>query len=388
MRTPGYRTNKSLWLALGLCVGAALSHPLPAHAALDLLKTPARASAMAPRSTMLAVTITGIRLVAAGERGLIIFSDDGGTNWQQASVPVSVTLTALHFASRDAGWATGHDGVILNTTDGGKTWRKQFDGNQANALINAELESAIAKRQEKTLKPDPAKRGKPQAELESLQLQLEDAKAGAEFGPSRPLLALYFLNEHEGFAAGSFGQLFHTADGGRNWTSWGLRIDNPNGLHYNGIARLSDGSLMISGEAGKLRRSRDNGQTWETLDTGYAGHLYGTLAIPGTPVLLAHGFAGNVVRSPDGGKTWNALGRQIDKSLIAGGVLPNGAVLLLGSNRQILISRDQGLHFELAKSPTGRPASGAYLPQAGPMAIAGAGGVAVLPISPLLAKTP
>jgi hypothetical protein len=38
-----------------------------------------------------------------------------GRQWRQASVPVSVTLTAVSFATPQLGWAVGHAGVVLHT---------------------------------------------------------------------------------------------------------------------------------------------------------------------------------------------------------------------------------------------------------------------------------
>ena len=55
----------------------------------------------------------GRRLVAVGERGLAIHSDDDGQSWAQAEVPVGCTLTALRFADERRGWATGNLGVVL-----------------------------------------------------------------------------------------------------------------------------------------------------------------------------------------------------------------------------------------------------------------------------------
>ncbi len=37
------------------------------------------------------------------------------------------------FSHAAKGWAVGHDGVVLHTSDGGESWRMQLDGNQANA---------------------------------------------------------------------------------------------------------------------------------------------------------------------------------------------------------------------------------------------------------------
>lgn len=40
------------------------------------------------------------RLVAVGERGVVLLSDDGGAHWRQGVVPVSITLTAVRFAGQ------------------------------------------------------------------------------------------------------------------------------------------------------------------------------------------------------------------------------------------------------------------------------------------------
>ena len=100
----------------------------------DLLQIPAQMSAMAPKSLLMDVVNTGTHLVAVGEGGYILYSDNG-QEWIQAQVPASVTLTAVSFPTSEKGWAVGHDGVILNTVDGGRTWIKQMDGIKINELM-------------------------------------------------------------------------------------------------------------------------------------------------------------------------------------------------------------------------------------------------------------
>ena len=54
-----------------------------------------------------------------------------GKTWTQAEhVPVRSTLLDIDFAPDNEleGWAVGHEGVILHTSDGGKTWELQYDG--------------------------------------------------------------------------------------------------------------------------------------------------------------------------------------------------------------------------------------------------------------------
>jgi photosystem II stability/assembly factor-like uncharacterized protein len=46
---------------------------------------------------LLGAARAGERLVAVGQRGHILYSDDSGNAWQQAAVPVSADLNAVSF---------------------------------------------------------------------------------------------------------------------------------------------------------------------------------------------------------------------------------------------------------------------------------------------------
>src|SRR5690606_1104372 len=144
-----------------------------------------------------------------------ITSDDQGQTWRQAEVPVSVSLTAVHFASSTLGWAVGHDGVVLKTEDGGQVWSKLLDGNKANTLVLADLKARVAALEGDLAEASGDDVERLQAELEAIQFRLEDAEAGASFGPARPLLALWFKDDRIGFVVGAFGQIFRTDDGGK-----------------------------------------------------------------------------------------------------------------------------------------------------------------------------
>src|SRR5690554_871087 len=65
--------------------------------AMDPLLTPAFEAPLAVRNLLTDIARAGNRVVAVGEHGNIIYSDDGGSQWQQARVPVSVNLTAVTF---------------------------------------------------------------------------------------------------------------------------------------------------------------------------------------------------------------------------------------------------------------------------------------------------
>src|SRR5438552_4235956 len=85
---------------------------------LDPLVRGSTLTQRAMSALMTAVALAGTRLVAVGERGTILTSEDHGASWRQQSAPVSVMLTNVQFATARTGWAVGHSGVVLVTHDG------------------------------------------------------------------------------------------------------------------------------------------------------------------------------------------------------------------------------------------------------------------------------
>ena len=120
---------------LGAWCWAAPAGTVAAAGFQDPLALPAQASAFAHRSLLQGAARAGTRLVAVGQRGHIVHSDDDGASWKQASVPVSSDLTAVRFVNENRGWAVGHDGVVLHSADGGRNWTLQLDGRRANQLV-------------------------------------------------------------------------------------------------------------------------------------------------------------------------------------------------------------------------------------------------------------
>ncbi len=325
--------------------GAALLGALASWQAVagDPLQTPARMSARAPKAMLMAMALAGQRTVAVGERGIILVRDGGAgasQAWAQAKVPVSVTLTDVAFADASNGWAVGHDGVILSTSDGGANWRTRFDGDKANALMLADAKAAVQKAQA-------AGAGAANTALADAENALGDIEAAAKFGPSRPLLGVWFRDARTGYAVGAYGQAFRTTDGGANWTFMGAGLANPEGLHYNAIAGGPGNMLAIAGEGGYVYRSLDAGDKWQRIETGYSGQLYGVLFT--SRGMLAYGFGGHVFRSEDGGATWRETPAVTKKSLVGGAVLGDGGIVLAAQDGALLRSDDDGASFKLVR---------------------------------------
>jgi photosystem II stability/assembly factor-like uncharacterized protein len=256
---------------------------------------PAELSVLATKSLLLGAARAGERLVAVGEWGHILLSDDQGETWRQAqAVPVRTTLTSVFFTDAKRGWAVGHDALILHSADGGETWASQYSDPEQEA----------------------------------------------------PLLSVWFADAQHGIAVGAFSLTLETKDGGRRWRQRPLIEGSEGDLHLNEIFGAGGENVFIAAEVGTVYRSRDEGRTWEALLPGYVGSFWGGLATHGE-TLLIWGMRGHVFRSEDLGDTWSEVESNTTQSLQAGTQLSDGRVVLVGLGGVVLRSSDQGKTFEV-----------------------------------------
>jgi photosystem II stability/assembly factor-like uncharacterized protein len=311
---------------------------------------PAVIARLAVRSLLLGVaTLPDGRVVAVGERGHVLVSTDAGQSWRQSPVPVSSTLTAVHFSDAAHGWAVGHDETILRTEDGGRAWQLSHWAPQHQA----------------------------------------------------PLLGIWFDDAGHGVAVGAFAAVYRSRDGGSSWDSTPfdpqpLPGTKPTGKahaadpmaddegisqpHLNAIAGDDRGRVYVAGEAGHLYRSDDGGTRWFVLPSPYAGSFFGLLPLGGD-VLLAFGLRGHLFRSEDAGRTWAAIATGTQALLSGGTRLADGTIVLVGLAGAMLASHDGGHSFVLLQQ-TNRKGLSAVAAVPSGVVVAGDGGVKVIAIAP------
>ncbi len=294
-----------------------------APALADRASADAVIAPLAATSLLLDVAAAGPRLVAVGERGHVLLSDDGGASWAQAPVPTRATLTGVHFHDAERGWAVGHDAVILRTGDGGSSW----------AQVHAAPEE------------------------------------------ERPLLDVWFRDEAHGFAIGAYGFFLVTEDGGESWSDGQVSEDD---FHLNQISSAGDGRLYIAAEAGLLYRSDDAGESWSELPSPYEGSFFGTLALDGDSV-LAFGLRGHLFRSDDGGESWTALETRTESLLGAAVRTGEGTFVVAGLAGTVLVSTDGGRTFTSRALGDRRGITALTLAADGSVVAVGEGGARIMP---------
>ena len=121
----------------------------------------------------------------SGQEGLILHTTDGGKTWQRQKSGTSVYLFSLSFIDRNRGWAIGDKSILLQTTDGGANWSLHKITTAAQKEVSAEEAIASA---------DPV------------------------------LYDVQFLDANNGWVVGEFGKIYHTTDGGQTWSEQQLSL--------------------------------------------------------------------------------------------------------------------------------------------------------------------
>lgn len=391
--TPGLSRFLSLALngALALiCAGAMAVHAAPAtktDPAHDFLERPSLPTHHGAKRRLVGVSAIGQRLLAVGDMGLIIESDDRGKSWQQIPSPVSVMLTAVSASDDKTLWAVGHDGVILQSQDSGKTWLRRFDGWAGNQQM-----LAAAQRQVDLAAKATGTKEQIAGLQEGADNRLADAEAANESGPYLPLFGIQFVDPNTGFAVGAFGQLFQTVDAGKTWNYIGDRLDNPTGFHLNAISVDRSGTVRIAAEGGALFQSSDRGAHWERINLPYKGQMFGVIApVADQPkALLAYGFGGHLFASDAEGKNWHELASPVHKTFVGAVKTPANAVLLVTQQGQFVMTSDQGKSLQLLamKTPLDRVSAMSEGLEPGTVVLVGQRGVSVSHINPSPAVRP
>lgn len=281
---PRLKTPFLRWARTVACTFAVLA--ASATAVTANAETPSPAAA---RSLLLDACRVGNIVLAVGERGAVVRSDDSGRSWSTVHSPTEATLTGINFADATTGWIVGHDATVLKSSDGGASWSPQNTG----------------------------------------------APEDTSF------LDVLAVDANTAITVGAFGACYITSDGGHAWTRRKLLEEE---LHLNRLTRGRGSDVLIAGERGTLLRLADVRADPVALSTSYDGSFNGVLAI-GPSQLLAYGLRGHAFRSLDDGAHWEPIGNMPAALLSTGVILSSGPVVLAGQARVILVSHDTGSTF-------------------------------------------
>ena len=224
--------------------------------------------------------------LVVGNGGLMLKTSDGGKTWEKVEIDMRPPgagqrpggggppgggfgrggpppLYNIYFVDENVGYITGGRGTILKTEDGGKTWAR------------------------KMAQSDTPGRG------------------GRRGGIRANLMGIQMISETNGFIAGSENTILKTTDGGETWVGSSERArvgETRNNLEN--IWFVSPTTGWVIGSFGTLLHTMDGGENWNKRDPGFDNNLFGIYFLDENTGWIC-GQEGLILHTTDGGATWN-----------------------------------------------------------------------------------
>jgi photosystem II stability/assembly factor-like uncharacterized protein len=198
---------------------------------------------------------------------------DGGASWEKVWAPTNFTLTALHMLDGKRGVIASHggaahpDGDTVTTTDGGGSWatRRIFRALHALCFVDTKTGFAAGTGVRVGFMPQPT---------DPLYVQggarlARTVDGGATWKPLKhpeldrrdEFFGVSFADAKAGWACGSRGTIFATADGGDSWTKQASGTEQA----LRDVFALSAKEAWAVGAGGTVLHTVDGGARWTRL---------------------------------------------------------------------------------------------------------------------------
>jgi photosystem II stability/assembly factor-like uncharacterized protein len=264
-------------------------------------------------------------IVAVGNAGHILLSDDQGKTWQLAKSPTDELLTAVIFPTPQEGWAVGQDEVVLHSIDAGRTWTQQHIKPAADQVL-----------------------------FTIISLASGTAPPGHLF------------------ASGSYNLILETQDG-KKWVE--SKIPNlDDDYHLNCAVNRGD-DIMITGEAGHafIRYAG----AWTAMKLPYDGSQFACLVGPDGS-FYSFGLRGTAFRALPGARAWTKLDSATQKSFFGATTLSDGRMALVGGNGLLDLLDPKTGKMTVLPPPTGSTISAVLQNADGKLVLAGEDGIHIV----------
>jgi len=280
--------------------------------------------------------LTGSVVIASGGDGTVLRSEDGGSSWTYTSTGSTLALSGI--------WDTGSELILsgisasgqddthyLRSTDGGVTWTGVSIPNVPSWWSSYGIDGS-----------GPiilmVGSGYVQPGVQRAILRSEDG--GATWLRVAVGTGIGFLRDVWGegqtfVAVGDNGALVRSTDGGQNWTT----VDSPTGFDLLGVTGTNE-AIVAVGRNGHVIRSEDGGASWSLSQTGTQTELRGVWGEGST--LLAVGIGPTILRSRDAGVTWESLETPLNAGLLFGVWGSGSTAIAVGASAGGLILRTTG----------------------------------------------
>ena len=250
---------------------------------------------------------------AAGSKGTLLATKDGGNSWQTKSQPTSDVLRDIYFTDDQNGWLLCEANIydlkskddprayLMQTSDGGENWKR-------------------------------------------VNLRSVDAR----------LVRAVFSQGGRGWAFGEGGTIFTTRDSGVSW----IRLQSPTRHLLLGGSFVDEDRGWLVGAGATIIRTSDGGETWNLshlADASQNAVRFTAASFVDYRLGWAVGTAGSIYHTINGGRTWQQQTSGIATDLFDVKFLDAVEGWAVGAEGTILYTNDGGLHWTAERSGTGHP---------------------------------
>lgn len=255
-------------------------------------------------------------VVAAGRNGLVIRSTDGGKSWEVKRIEVEdlgIIFWGSFFFDEGTGWIVGQGSkgfggvpLIFRTDDQGKSWRR-IEAPRVPRLLDAffidEMNGWVIGETQTLIRTSDG--GQSWKVISAARARVGEARYDYD--------AIWFPTRREGWIVGAYGLILHTSDGGETWREEHLEnvVEN---LHD--VLFVDDKNGWIVGQDGVVLRTTDGGKSWRRVDLGEEDELRSIwFASPKLGWIV--GDMGTILMTEDGGETWRQIKPPASSSFFA-----------------------------------------------------------------------
>ncbi len=209
--------------------------------------------------------------------------------WQEVQLSTDANPLDISFASADHGFLVGTNRLILETSDGGITWKER-----------------------------------------SLELPDEE---------NFRLISIDFKGD-EGWIAGQPGLVMHSNDAGQNWTRLDLGSKLPGDPYL--ISTLGKDAAELATTAGAVYRTVDGGEAWEGKVSDASGGVRDLRRSEDGGYLSVSSLGNFFATLEPGQEAWQPHQRASSKRVQSIGYKPDGGLWMLSRGAEIRFNDDSG----------------------------------------------
>jgi photosystem II stability/assembly factor-like uncharacterized protein len=230
--------------------------------------------------------------VAVGRNGTIVQTSNGGISWKKISAGTAgPVFNTVVFPTPQVGWVVGSGGSIRRTDNAGASWTVQ------TSPVTTDLVSAACVRGSTSFCCAMGAGG--------VVIRTTNGSSWARTagGAATTWSGMDWVGRSNGWVAGATGPMLRTTDGGKTWSP----LPNaPAGIAD--IDFLTPTAGWACGQSGTVARTTDGGNTWTPLATGLSAsiNLYAIRFLDGQRGWTA-GMNSAILRTNNGGASWSLV---------------------------------------------------------------------------------